>query len=224
MSYSCYISFKKIPAEDVNSFFSNLKQLVKQTYMKIADAEFYYCPAYKDGMEAVAVTVPYGRYSKRAQQEDWARKTFTYRWFYLAKEQTLGVFGVSTEMRVAFDTTIYFQNSCDQDYDFEAWKELKFLAPIVEKCKALTPQQINEIRGDDDLEYYEETLDYYRRSLCYKEIWDTYFDDKLYDEGKAVYISLFSPYYDDLCFIDAFARKCYELTVEEHLKWLNENL
>lgn len=223
MSYSCLISFKKIPAKDIQSFFSNLKQLAKYEYEKIAKDEFYYCPANKDDMDAMAVTIPYGRYKKGAQQEDWVRKVFTYRWFYLIKEQTLGVFGVATELRKAFDTTIHFQNSCDQDYDFDEWEKLDFVQPIVEEAKKLTVQQVTKCWGDDDVKYYEQNLDYYRRSFCYSQIWDKYFDDKLYDDGGAVYISLFSPYYDDLSFIDAFARKCYELTVEEHLKWLNEN-
>ena len=222
MSYSCYISFKKIPAKDIQEFFVVMKNKVKETADEIAKKDFRYSPASREiNSKNLCSWEDYSKEAK-SEQENWVSKIFCYRWFYLKEQETLCIFGVPNSLYDLFDTTIYFQNSTDQDYDFEDWKELEFLAPIVEKCKILTPEQISRIEGDDDLKYYIDHLDYYRKSLCYHEIWGTYFDKMLYDDGNAVYISLFSPGYDDLSFVYGFAKKCFDIWVEEYKKWMKE--
>ena len=222
MSYSCYISFKKIPAEDIQEFFVVMKNKVKETSEEIAKQNFHYSPASRViNSKNLSSWEDYPQ-KDRLEQENWVSKIFCYRWFYLKEQETLCIFGVPNSLYNLFDTTIYFQNSTDQDYDFEDWKELEFLAPIVEKCKTLTPEQISRIQGDDDLKYYIDHLDYYRRSLCYREIWGTYFDKMLYNDGDAVYISLFSLGYDDLYFRANFAKKCFDLVIEDYKDWIDK--
>ena len=199
-----------------------MKNKTKEKMDEIAKEDFGYSPASREiNSKNLCSWESYPEEAK-LKQEHWVNRIFSYRWFYLKEQETLCVFGVPDSLYNLFDTTIYFQNSTDQDYDFETWKELEFLDTIVEKYKTLTPEQINRIQGDDDLRYYINNLDYYRRSLCYREIWDTYFDNMLYNNGDAVYVSLFSPGYDDLSFVCSFAKKCFDLWVEEYKKWIEE--
>ena len=222
MSYSCYISFKKIPAQEIQEFFVTMKNKVKETADEIAKQDFRYSPASRAINSKNLCDWGDCPIDLRNSQEYWVNKIFCYRWFYLKEQETLCIFGVPNSLYNLFDTTIYFQNSTDQDYEFETWKELEFLTPLIEKCKTLTPEQINRIQGDDDLKYYIDHLDYYRKSLCYQEIWNTYFDKMLYDDGKAIYISLFSLGFDDFYFRVNFAKKCFDLWVDDYRKWLEE--
>lgn len=223
MSYSCCISFKKIPAEDIQEFFVVMKNKVKETSDEIAKQNFHYSPASRALNSKNLSSWGDCPEKDKSEQENWVSKIFCYRWFYLKEQKTLCIFGIPDSLYNLFDTTIYFQNSTDQDYDFDTWSELEFLAPIVEKCKTLTPEQINEIEGDEDPKYYIDHLDYYRKSLCYQEIWGTYFDRMLYKDNEAVYISLFSLYYDDLYFRTNFAKKCFDLVVEDYKDWIDKH-
>lgn len=65
--------------------------------------------------------------------------------------------------------TLYFQNSCDQNYDREDWKNIKALNAIYDKWTTCSREDIiatghwelEEIVNDEDLDYCRKTLAYY---------------------------------------------------------------
>ena len=69
---------------------------------------------------------------------------------------------------------VYFQNSCDQDYDFEDWQDIcpMFTETVMKWQKA----DVKELRGlhpdfeDEDWLCTPDGMEYYRREAVYKEI------------------------------------------------------
>ncbi len=217
MSYWCKISFKEIKAEDIQEFFVDMKRKAKERFEKTVEDNYMYSPMHKDvfykNPEDITIKLYLTKY--RTEQEDWGRKVYTYRWFYLKEHNLLGVFGTGNELEDIFDTTLSFQNSCDQDYDFDYWDKVKLFRNIAEKHKTDTWEDVDPENDYKKDERTDKILEYLRKSSCYCEIWDTYLNDKLFKRDSCVFMSLFSPYYDDLDFISKFSISCYKKTVEE---------
>lgn len=229
MSYSCLISFKKIPAEDINDFFIEMKKVAKDNLDSIAEENFSYSPifrklSFKDSRELQDEIDNKTLYRELfTAQEDWVKGIFTYRWFYIKEHQLLGVFGLPDSLYSLFDSTIYFQNSTDQNYDFSDWDDIDLFRSIADKYRNLDLDGVAELCDWYTKEALQEynRLDNTRKTLCYKEIWDTYLDDKLYDESKGIYISLLSPFYDDISFVANFANTTYKKSLN-YFKQLND--
>ena len=65
----------------------------------------------------------------------WLYGLFSIRFVYWKKYKLLGISGDYPEkMMEMVDMHQYFQNSCDQDYEYESWKGVKLFEGIVEKC------------------------------------------------------------------------------------------
>lgn len=217
MSYWCKISFKEINAEDIQDFFVDMKKKARERYEISVKNNYNYSPMHKDvfykNPEDITTELYLTKY--KTEQEDWARKVYTYRWFYIKEHHLLGVFGVGSELEDCFDSTLSFQDSCEQDYDFEYWDKVKLFKDIAEKHKNDTWEEVDPENDYEKNERTDTELEYLRKSAAYGEIWDTYLDDKLYDSNKGIFISLFGPFYDDWEFIGKYSISCYKKTVEE---------
>lgn len=216
MSYGASISFKTIDEQGMYQFFQKLKDTAKDRIDKIAKDEFLYMPSiryahlYKDVRKIVA----------QDADKAWAKSAvFTMRFFYLAEHNLLGVFGVPSGIEEIFDSTIYFQNSTDQDYEFDEWKGVPIFEQIAENWKASTDEDVIrkycEDRGMWDEDEGEINLDYYRRTFVYEEIWGMC-EDYMWHDDKAVHLSLFGHY--DYEPIKKFVATCKE----EYVKFRGE--
>lgn len=224
MSYSCTISFKTISAEDIYDFLLSLKNKTIESFDAIAEDNFIYSPFSKKYIQ------------EDDQQEmrkafwettDWARMhVFTYRYFYLKEHHLLGVYSLNKEQQTLFDCTVYFQNSCDQDYAFTEWQGIPWFEEVAAKWASATDatvlQKYKE-KYDEDFENnyngYEaerlcEKLMYWRRSFAYDEIWER-IGSTLQNESGVVYVSLFGRY--ELHTLSAFATK----VKDKYYAWLN---
>lgn len=192
MSYHADISFKTLKSGEVYPFFQTLKKAVSHNIGEIAEDEFLYMPSvryehlYTDAANMV----------KHNADEAWAKSVFTMRFFYLAEHDLLGVFGVPTAVRSVFDETIYFQNSCDQDYSFDEWAAVPVFAKIAEKWRTSADDTVKAECAEKGYECDEDCgdLDYYRRTFAYDEVWGM-FEEYMWDDELAVHLSLFG-YYD----------------------------
>ena len=214
MSYGASISFKTIDADELYQFFQNIKHTASKHIDKIAEDEFIYMPSvrYKHLYNDVKGVIA------RDADEAWAKSAvFTMRFFYLADHNLLGVFGVPSAVKECFDATIYFQNSTDQDYEFDEWKNVPIFAQIAEKWKTSTDDDVlrkcNDERDDDEID--TDSLDYYRRTFAYEEIWSMC-EDYMWHDDKAVHLSLFS-YYDFEPFM-----KFVEVCKEKYEQWIGD--
>jgi hypothetical protein len=205
MSYHATISFKTVKPGEIYSFLQKFKEETVKNLDAVAEDEFIYMPSVRNEhlYEGVRKIV------KRDADENWAKKVFTHRFFYLAEHDLFAVFGVPDAAQNVYDATIYFQNSCDQDYKFDTWKGVPIFEKIAEKWKNATDQEVeNRYYSKNDGSWDEdEPLDhnYYRRSYAYDEIWDMC-EEYLYNDEAVVYLSLFGFY--DFQPISQFVQKC----------------
>lgn len=229
MSYSAEISFKKINGKDICIFFQQLKRKVIDNIDKIAEDSFIYSPfARKLSVSEISDMLQSNnskidskfyyevvdKYPNIQSDVDlWIEKLFKYRWFYLVDIEILGVYGVPDSVKDLFDTTIFFQNSCDQDYEFDEWNGVPEFEEIARKWRNKTDEEMLAV----DPEYSENDypdLDYYRRSLCYNEIWEL-IEDTLYDDESVTYVQMFGSY-------DIIPYQFRILVLNKCIEWLKD--
>ena len=240
MSYSCEISFKNVDPKDVYSFLVEYKKVVSEHLEDIAKENVWYSPLLRHDFEFDWAKEPYTKMSVelRDKLDNWASKIFHFRYFYLPEHNLLGIFGVPDSVQSIFDNTSYFQNSTDQDYDFEDWKGVPWFEEVANKWKDMPFEDFvtayTKERGDESSwhhmsnEEYLKSLkeqEYYRKSFCYDEIWNT-IGNYLEKDSGVVYLSLYGFY--DYFVLQKFNIATYkagidELDVKELLCALEEN-
>lgn len=207
MSYSCEISFKTIEANKVYNFLLSVKRELLKNILDIAKDNYMYAPFVK------YIRKPYSKltsYTEINCNDSWVKQVFTYRYFYFPQFNLLGVYGVPKCVQSLFDATIYFQNSCDQDYEFETWTNIPLFKEIADRWQDCSDDYVisNTCAENND------NLDYYRRSSCYSEIWDLYISDTLYNEDCVIYFSCLGYY--DLRYIQQFLCECEKLAIKAY--------
>lgn len=208
MSYSCEISFKNIESKYVYEFLVEYKKLVTEHIEDIAKENVWYSPLLKHDFEYEWAKRPYIEMKRELYDSiyHWAYRVFQFRYFYIPEHNLLGIFGVPDSVKEMFDNTSYFQNSTDQDYDFDDWKGIPWFEEVATKWKNCSLNELvrtyNDIYGDDsdyhhmtNAEYLsnEEESIYYRKSFCYKDIWRN-IEQYLFNDDGIVYLSLFGFY------------------------------
>jgi hypothetical protein len=193
MSYHATISFKTLKPNEMYAFFQKLKDRVHSNLAAIAEDEYFYMPSFRythlyEGCKYVI---------KEDADTAWAKGVFTMRFFYLAEHDLIGVFGVTDSVQDIFDDTIYFQNSCDQDYDFETWAKVPHFSAIADKWANTSDEEIRKKYNSDRYGEMDEDepidCDYYRRTFAYDEIWEIC-EGYLWHEEQVVYLSMFGFY------------------------------
>ena len=205
MSYNATINFKTVKEGELYAFLKKIKDTCKEKFDEIAEDNYIFMPS----INKEYLLKNDSEYAKDQLDRAWMRNSiFSYRFFYIPEHNLLGVFG--TPVKDIFDLTCYFQNSCDQDYDFEDWKGIPIFEQIAEKWKNATDSDTKEYYynryGDfGDEEENGVDLDYYRRTFAYDEIWKMC-EHFLYSEDDVVYISMFGGY--EIAEQEGFVHKC----------------
>lgn len=106
----------------------------------------------------------------------WLETLFKFRFLYWPKYRLLGLVGSNRIDDPAFPMSIYFQNSTDQNYDFQEWLEgnIPFFKEHVETITNIPQSKLFDICKD----YLDEDTDlsnpeielYMRQSLLYQRI------------------------------------------------------
>ncbi len=109
----------------------------------------------------------------------WVQHLFTFNFVYWEKYNLLGMCLDSNgypAIDALFPYNVHFQNSCDQDYDWDAWvPEIAIFDKIARKwCQASYEQLLEKF---DYLEKSKKDnpgyLDYYRKTATYEEVFET---------------------------------------------------
>ena len=211
MSYGAQICFKTIPAKDLFGFFQNLKTECSQKFKEIAKDNFLYLPSKRSEYKKI------DEYLQEQANRSWMRDNiFSFRYFYLPELELLGMFSIPNEVENLFDTSIYFQNSSDQDYEWEVWNGVEKFEAVAYKWQNLSNEAVfKHYRTNDggfsDDEESTFDYDYYRKTFCYDEIWDL-IDKFLYHESQVVYLSLYGGY--EIYEASVFCKYCQEFYTE----------
>lgn len=204
MSYRAEINFKTVREGELYGFLKQIKDACKSEFDEIAEDDFIFMPSIKNDY----MLKKDSEWAKEQLDRAWMRNSvFSYRFFYIPEHNLLGVFGVPSAVKDIFDLTCYFQNSCDQDYDFVDWKGVPIFEQIAEKWKNATDEEVRAHYtnrwGDED--YGTMDYNYYRRTFAYEEIWEMC-EHYLYSEDDVVYISMFGGY--EISEQKGFCQKC----------------
>lgn len=144
----------------------------------------------------------------------WLEALFTFRFLYWEEHKLLGIVMMPPEnASKKWPLSVYFQNSCDQDYPLSDWKEgnIPFFMNAVAKAENYTEK---EIRAKVDYEIEDDNLEYFRRSVCYDDIFEALaLDPWLYD------------HYADVPFV-TFALQGIQNEAERYryLQWLKSEI
>lgn len=209
MSYSCTISFKQLSGNEVYSFLQKFKKATTEHLADIAENNYIFSPIMRSPTHIQEELTP----EIYEATKDWARKSiFHHRFFYNSEIQLLGVYGVHKSLEGLFDCTQYFQNSTDQDYEFDEWKGVKCFEEIAEKWRTMPSEDVLSACNRDEEDINEATdLDYYRKSGAYEEIWKL-IENTLFDDSSVLYLSLFGAY--DFQPLGAFVRHCTQCALK----------
>lgn len=262
MSYSCLISFKKMQPTEMLGFFRQLKEHISANLPEIAKDNRSYCPYIRrKELADVSGTMERDEWSalsdserkdlfprdfrnvhldEREEGREWAMNSvFKYCVFYDEQRELLGMFGVPDAAHELFDGTVYFQNSCDQNYPREDWAGIAAFEEIYDKWQQVTPEQLHahwvaehnphlkpgekprtmydeyaydlKDMTDDEVErFWQDRFDYMRKSCAYDEIWGHYAAE-LYDSANRLYFSLYSR--DDYETLTRFVMHCHDAHV-----------
>lgn len=104
--------------------------------------------------------------------EFWLESLFKFRFLYWPKYQLLGIIGNSIDKNM-FPMEMYFQNSTDQDYDFQNWLEgdIPFFRENVEFIKDMPLEKLQDVWFDKDADWSNMEIETYaRESLLYSRI------------------------------------------------------
>lgn len=102
------------------------------------------------------------------------------RFVYFKNAKLLALVGNSyPEADKFFKGDVYFQNSCDQDYEKKEWAGIKYFTKIFDKCSKMSASKLLKVLNDKydfkayELEDIENSIDYYKRSAAYEVIYST---------------------------------------------------
>lgn len=202
MSYYAEISFKKLESQDIISFLKDFKYAYVKRIPEIAKENYPFCPAVGKNLFNFQDLAE----DKLQLSEclNWAKDCSRFKYFYDNEFKLLGIVGVPKCLTELFDTSIAFQNSCDQDYDRDIWSKIKAFEDIYNKWITKDVDEIKDSYNleddyfDFDTDYPEpiekgEMLMYWRQTFAYREIWGRY-EREIFDDDNAIYFSLFGTY------------------------------
>lgn len=262
MSYGCHISFKKMNPTEMLSFFKQLKEHMTAHLDEVAQDNHGYCPYIRrkeladvsgtmtrEEWDALSDEEKKGLFPRdlrnvnlddRSEAKDWAMNhVFKYAVFYDESRGLLGMFSIPDAARELFDGSVYFQNSCDQNYPRSDWEGIAAFEAIYDKWQQMTPEQLHahwvatnnpnlqpgekprtlydeyeydlrDLTDEEAEKFWTDRFDYMRKSCAYDEIWSHYHDE-LYNDANRLYLSLYSR--DDFQAMTVFLKACHEAHV-----------
>lgn len=219
MSYRVNIGFKKVKnGDDVLQVFEDYKQYVYKKLPLLFDA-------YYTGMACILERYEHdypnvNKFDLLNKVLDLITKDFNQPFFYDKGANVVGI-ACSSEVNDFFDKCVFFQNSCDQDYVMGDWEGIPVFEKIFKDAMKLSKKELIERKawiGDDDESC---DLDYYRRSYAYEQIWARY-ENKVFEDSEAIYLSLFSTSYPCNELVN-FAKTICNKYLKEKQEAKNEN-
>jgi len=166
MSYSFGMFFKQIKEKDVLSFFHQVSEIMIKNSTEVLDINKYYIPSVRSNKMNEYV------------DEYWLDTIFSLKFIYWEEKELLGMSGYNypQELVELFDCHIGFQNSYDQDYDYNTWSDnITFFKQCKKLCINKTALEILQMY-EDDKDWYtekeiEEKIEYHKKSVLYNMIY-----------------------------------------------------
>lgn len=203
MSYYARIYFKKVESmEDgiklLNTFIKDYSTI--DNIKKVLEDNRYYL--YRDIYNSELKLDKKDPYKYITILRHLFQPLLTFKAMYYPEYKLIGIcfYDTTNTINKYFDNFIEFQNSCDQDYDYNTWDILGDF--FINKAKEFETLSVDELIKtskyfledyNDDKEYFLKHIDYHRRSAMYNFVWDTLdLDNWLYTKvsSKNIFIPI----------------------------------
>lgn len=186
MSYSFEMSFRQCESfDEAMRVAIRFTKSCKDNYEEMLNLHKYYIPSHRSD-----------KYDKE-HDNYWLYDLFNIQFVWWQEWNLLAVIGTvyPKESMQQFPFTVYFQNSTDQDYDFDNWSDKitvfqKTKAAILQKSLEEIYQKyvIEKERDWIELEELNQNPEYYQKSLLYDEIFEKLdLNSWLYGRESSVY-------------------------------------
>lgn len=171
MSYGIDITFYNAKPKSVINILSELSIITKEQFEKYLEENKPFIPS----IRSCSHIENFDEYKEKWLDKDeaWLHKNAKRYVIYWKNMNLIGVIGNYDNLPHNKAYHVYFQNSCDQDYDFNEWPKLKLFRNIISEYIALPDNEIikqGELENEDDVD--KETIEYYRRYLVYRKIFE----------------------------------------------------
>lgn len=169
MSYRIDLSFKNCKPQDVYKNICEFESLV------LKNAKQYI----KDNLIYIRVDAEKDRFYNNDQVDKFISYLFRHHIWYCEKISALCIVWDSdvAEINNWFDGHVFFQNSCDQNYDYDTWNFNKTCRRISNRIKKMKPDKFvkeyigsSEYYNEGDREYILKDVDYHKKSFVYETI------------------------------------------------------
>lgn len=118
-----------------------------------------YIPSARYGIEE--------RMAGKIANENWLYRLFSFEFVWWEEKGIIGVISHDFLKNDDFSESVYFQNSCDQNYSYDEWPQIPYFTNIVEKYRNADDNVLKK-----ELSWYDSDTDigYARRTLVYEKI------------------------------------------------------
>lgn len=188
MSYAFGMFFKQIKQEDLLSFIDKVQSEMRNHANEWIDYNKDYAPS----VRSVRSLTNEPKFIKAFMDEYWLNTLFTSRFVYWPNYDLLGVSGYKFpgEIENWFDGHFTFQNSSDQDYDYETWPAgIDLFATRINRVKNADDsnlyEYVNKFMAEYSMEEIKADPEYFKKSCIYDMIYeDLQLDDWLYNHDN----------------------------------------
>lgn len=191
MSYAFGMFFKQIKQDEVFPFIEKIQKEMREHAKEWIDYNKYYVPSVRS-----LTNEP--KFVKTFMNEYWLNTLFTSRFVYWPDYDLLGVSGYKLpgEIENLFDGHFSFQNSSDQDYDYEMWptgiRQFKARIDRIKNADDSTLYEcVDKYMGEYTMEEIKADPEYFKKVCIYDMIYeDLQLDDWLYNHDNPTFYQL----------------------------------
>ena len=191
MSYAFGMFFKQIKQEDLLSFIDKVQAEMRNHAEEWINYNKYYAPS----VRLFTLHSDELKFAKAYLDEYWLNTVFTSRFVYWPDYNLLGVSGYKLpgEIENWFDGHFSFQNSSDQDYDYDQWPTgIDHFTARIDRVKNADDGRLFEyvdgLMGEYSIEEIKADPEYFKKVCIYDMIYeDLQLNDWLYNRDNPAF-------------------------------------
>lgn len=216
MSYAIDLSFKEMKKDQIFDFIQKFKELVinPEEVKKRIKENYHFSVRWVVGSNSNGID----DFDVEDRIESWIDRLFTFKFIWIERYSLLAcVIREDDLANSLFDGNVFFQNSTDQDYDYEVWKDIRPFKEISDSVERLSfdGEGIESLRKLSKNSWFNNSLsdftkdkfEYYKRSLVYDLIFDP-IEELVFGDKNTIWVKTLSDSVDFIRYRN-FYKKLY---------------
>lgn len=200
MSYAIDLSFKEMKKDQIFDFIQKFKELVikPEEVKKRIKENYHFSVRWVVGSNSDDID----DFDVEDRIESWIDRLFTFKFIWIERYSLLAcVIREDDPANSLFDGNVFFQNSTDQDYGYEVWKDIRPFKEISDSVERLSfdEEGIESLRKLSKNDWFngplsdftKDEFEYYKRSLVYDLIFDP-IEDLVFGDKNTIRVKTLS--------------------------------